>query len=152
MTIPRIDSTVKSFVMKLNRIKGIYPASSCGGHDKPKGSRQPRGEFFVIMKIWNPNFLKGIIDLCEELEDFCRLEYSDLHESWCLAGFVEAKDIAFEPFVDEFLSDVENTKPQGEWEIFYSYCAFPRDTNGMSNSSTLTSLSDDVKKWFKIRT
>jgi len=141
MKIPRVDAPVKSFVMKLNRIKGVYPASSCGGHDNPGGSRQPKGEFFVIMRIWNGKFMERLMELYKENESFCGFRYHPIHETWCLSGFIFDKDDLFEPLVDEFLSNPENVKNEEEWTSFYSYTNTPpHGTDGMSNSVALSQI------------
>jgi hypothetical protein len=137
---PRIDRNIKSFVMKLNRIKGVYPASSCGGHAVPSGSKQPEGEFFVIMNVWNFEFLRRLFMIQNENESYCHIEYHPLHETWCLYGFTLMIDWDLEPLVDEYISNPSNLKQKSEWKKFYSYGDYPIDTNGMSNSKTLEML------------
>jgi hypothetical protein len=122
----RLDKSIASFVKTLNKVDGVYPASSCGGHKKPKGSQQPLGSFFVIMRIKNQNFLQQLQSLVSfygyPLAD---LEYNDLHETWALTGFVKMKDEVFEPWLEDYLLETNEYKPKNQWDIFHSYGVDP---------------------------
>ena len=123
----RFDKNVSSFVKTLNKIKGVYPASSCGGHKKVVGSRCSIGEFWVIMSIKNDDFLKHIQEIINFYNDndvgvwLCSFEYNALHEMWCLHSYHDMKDEVFEPFVNDYIKDADNLKPEIEHNSYWSY-------------------------------
>lgn len=114
----RIDKPVESLVRKMNRIKGVYPRSSCGGHKNPKGSRCPTDEFFIIMNIENKDFLKKFKRLTSQWKCNSIFEYHPIHETWCLNGTHDVKDLLYEPWIECYLDSEDTNKPVEEWDMF----------------------------------
>ncbi|HPE06167.1 MAG TPA: hypothetical protein PLW50_00400 [Smithellaceae bacterium] len=123
----RLDKSIASFVKTLNKVDGVYPASSCGGHKKPRGSQQPLGSFFVIMIIKNKQFLEELQELISYGESVASLEYNDMYETWALGSTIYLKDEVFEPWLEGYLLETGEYKPESEWDVFYSYGASPED-------------------------
>jgi tRNA(Phe) wybutosine-synthesizing methylase Tyw3 len=115
--IMQIDEPIISFVKVLNRVEGVYPASSCGGHERPKGKREmsrykcEAGTFSVIMKIRNPKFLKELQNLVERHRDKSLFEYNPFYKKWRLSGTHEVKNKVYEPWVNKYLTEQARSPP-----------------------------------------
>jgi hypothetical protein len=46
-----VDKNMRKLVGLMTLLPGLTPISSCGGHNKPKGSQVPKGEFFVAFEV-----------------------------------------------------------------------------------------------------
>lgn len=119
----RIDKPIASLVRKLNKIDGVYPRSSCGGHKNPKGSRSPIWGFFVIMNISNTDFLEKfynfLSDSYEDYDDYqIVFKYSKLYGTWLLHGEHSMKELLYEPWIENYIKTCGNLKPQSEWNMF----------------------------------
>jgi hypothetical protein len=114
----RFDKSVKSFVRILNMVNGVYPAGSCGGHEKPRGSQIRFGCFYVIMDIRNQHFFNELKQLILQWSELSGMEYNPLYETWCLGGTLEVKDDVFEPWVNEYLKRTGDYKPEDRWDVF----------------------------------
>ena len=123
--IMKFDKNVSSFVKTLNKIKGVYPASSCGGHKKVKGSRCAIGEFWVILRIKNEDFLQHLQEIVRFYNDsdvqLCSFDYNPMYETWCLHSFNDMKLEVFEPFINDYAQYDENIKPKEQWKVYWSY-------------------------------
>ena len=114
------DSEVDVLVRLLNRIKGVYPASSCGGHDVVMDEHQcPSGEFFIILSIENGAFLNYLEDLYHDEYLLC-LEFNPLYETWCMASLTDLIPY-FELIMVADAEEKFGFKPKPEWTIFRSY-------------------------------
>ena len=127
----QIDEPIISFVKALNKVEGVYPASSCGGHERPKGKREmsrykcEAGTFSVIMKIRNPKFLKELQKLVEKHRDKSLFEFHPVYKKWRLAGTHDAKNKVYEPWVNQYLIKTNEIKPKDRRDKFYSYMTEP---------------------------
>jgi hypothetical protein len=129
----RLDKSIASFVRTLNKVDGVYPASSCGGHKKPRGSQRRLGEFFVIMAIHNKKFLEQLQDLVSELEyPLADMEYNSLFGTWALSSYIDLKDEFFEPWLEDYLLETNEYKPENKWDIFHSYGVDPTENKTIS--------------------
>jgi hypothetical protein len=111
------DPEVDVLVRLMNRVAGVFPASSCGGHPNSGKNQCPEGEFFIIIRIENSEFLAYLKEITEGVIE---LEYSPVHETWCMSGFNGAIQVLEEVALQ--WTGWFGEKPTSDWVIFKSYC------------------------------
>ena len=132
MAIYKFDTEIADTVKLLNKIEGVYPASSCGGHENPKNSgikiQCPLGCFYIILQIKNEEFfniLNETIAFYNEDEPLIEFEYNPLYKTWWIGSSNVFKDDVLIPLAESYLKETKKYKPKDDWDMYSSYCQKP---------------------------